>query len=46
MSRTGHVVEGAREVVLLHGGGYRVGGKGWGEEEEEEEVNNRRSCLG
>lgn len=42
MSRRGHVVQVAREVVLLQGG--KEGGKE--EEEEEEEVNEMGSCLG
>lgn len=46
MSRRGHMVEVVREVVLLQGGEYRVGGKEGGEEEEEEGVDERRSCLG
>lgn len=42
MSRRGHVVQVAREVVLLQGG--KEGGKEV--EEEEEEVNEMGSCLG
>lgn len=42
MSRRGHVVQVAREVVLLQGG--KEGGKE--EEEEEEEVNEMGFCLG
>lgn len=44
MSRRGHVVQVAREVVLLQGG--KEGGKEEEEEEEEEEVNEMGSCLG